>query len=504
MGAIRKVLIANRGEIAVRIIRTCRELGIRTVAVYSEADRTSPHVWMADEAYEIGPAPSRESYLRIDRILEVARRARVDAIHPGFGFLSENADFATAVEQAGLIFIGPPAHAIRAMGDKTEARRLMRQAGVPMAPGTLEAVSDAREAREVAEKIGYPILLKAAAGGGGKGMRIVESPDHLDSAFRAASSEAASAFGDGRLYVEKYLLGPRHVEIQILADAHGQVVYLFERECSIQRRHQKVIEEAPSPILTPELRRRMGEAAVRAARQCGYVNAGTVEFLLDREGNFYFLEMNTRLQVEHPVTELVTGLDLVAEQIRIAQGERLGYEQEMLSLRGHAIESRIYAEDPYNNFLPDAGRLLVHRPPSGPGVRVDAGIEEGQEIPLHYDPMIAKLIVWAPTREQAIARMRRALDEYQIAGVATTIPFCRYVMDHPAFQSGDFDTSFVARYWPPGEEALAEPLARAAAMAALEAATAHSRFTPPPSLDLQADHREPFPPSRWGLRRWMP
>ena len=440
---IRSVLIANRGEIAVRIIRTCRDRGIRTVAVYSDADRSAMHVRLADQAVRIGPPPSADSYLRIDRVLEAAKTTGADAIHPGYGFLSENAEFARACTDAGIVFIGPSPDAIRLMGDKTSARQLMRDAQVPMAPGTPDAIAEAEEAEQIAGSIGYPVLVKAAAGGGGKGMRVVESANGFAEAFERARSEAVNAFGDGRVYIEKYLQGPRHIEIQVLADSHGHVVHLFERDCSIQRRHQKVIEEAPSAVLTPELREAMGHAAVQAAQACDYVGAGTVEFLLDQDGSFYFLEMNTRLQVEHPVTEWITGLDLVSEQIRIAEGEPLGYTQDDLEIRGHAVECRIYAEDVRAGFLPTPGPLLRHRPPGGPGIRVDAGVEEGDRVPVYYDPMISKLVVWAPTREEAIARTDRALREYSIAGVDTTIPFCRVVMKHPAFVEGAFTTGFI-------------------------------------------------------------
>ena len=448
---IRKVLVANRGEIAVRVMRTCRERGIATVAVYSEADASALHVRLADEAVAIGPAASSASYLVADKILEAARATGADAVHPGYGFLSENAAFAEACADAGLVFIGPPPAAIRTMGDKTAARALMHAAGVPMAPGTTDAIADPAEAERVAGEIGYPVLVKAAAGGGGKGMRVVERAEDFREGFDRATSEAQSAFGDGRVYIEKYLVGPRHVEMQVLADTHGAVVHLFERECSIQRRHQKVVEEAPSAVLTPALREAMGEAAVAAARACDYVGAGTVEFLVDAPGPdgvrpYYFLEMNTRLQVEHPVTEAITGLDLVAEQIRIAEGEPLGYTQAEIVAHGHAVECRVYAEDVVAGFLPAPGPLLRHRPPGGPGVRVDAGVEEGDVVPVHYDPMISKLTAWGRTREEAIARMDRALAEYDVAGVPTTIPFCRLVMQHPAFQSGDFDTGFVDRY----------------------------------------------------------
>lgn len=492
---LRTVLIANRGEIAVRVIRTCRERGVRTVAVYSEVDRNALHVRLADEAVAIGPAPSSASYLVGERVLEAARRTGADAIHPGYGFLSENAAFAAACAEAGVTFIGPPPEAIRLMGDKTEARKLMREAGVPMAPGTTDAIADPAEAEQVANGIGYPVLVKAAAGGGGKGMRVVDRREDFAGAFERARSEAQSAFGDGRVYVEKYLVGPRHVEIQVLADAHGNVVHLFERECSIQRRHQKVVEEAPSAVLTPEMRAAMGEAAVQAARACGYVGAGTVEFLLDADRNFYFLEMNTRLQVEHPVTELITGLDLVAEQLRIAEGEPLGYGQNDLLIWGHAVESRVYAEDVPAGFLPAPGPLLRHRPPAGPGVRVDAGVEEGDEVPVHYDPMIAKLTTWGRTRAEAIARMDRALAEYDVAGVRTTIPFCRYVMQHPAFASGDFDTGFVKDHFDPAvlaPDPEAEQTALVAAgLVGLDAAP-NGNVAAPASVT---------PPSRWASRR---
>ena len=451
-GPISRLLVANRGEIAVRVMRTCRERGIETVAVYSDADADALHVRTADRAVRIGPAPSSASYLVGERVLEAALEVGADAVHPGYGFLSENADFARSVLEAGLTWIGPPPDAIRLMGDKTEARRLMAATDVPMAPGTPDAIADPAEAERVAGEIGYPVLVKAAAGGGGKGMRVVLEAGDFAASFERARSEAQSAFGDGRVYVEKYLTGPRHVEIQVLADGHGNAVHLFERECSIQRRHQKVIEEAPSAVLDADLRERMGHAALEAARACDYVGAGTVEFLVDEPGPdgerpFYFLEMNTRLQVEHPVTELVTGLDLVAEQIRIAEGEELGYTQSDLQLWGHAIECRVYAEDVPAGFLPAPGPLLRHRPASGPGVRVDAGVEDGDHVPVHYDPMVSKLCTWGRDRDHAIARMRRALDEYDVAGIRTTIPFCRLVMDHPAFVSGNFDTGFVDQHF---------------------------------------------------------
>ena len=470
---IGKVLVANRGEIAIRVFRTCRELGIGTVAVFSDADRSALHVRMADEAYRVGPAPSSESYLDIEAVLDAAKRSGADAIHPGYGFLSENAGFAERCEAEGLIFIGPPAPAIAAMGDKAAARKLMLEAGVPMAPGVVDPVESKDEAAKIAAEIGYPVLIKAAAGGGGKGMRIVRSSDDLASSFDAARREAEAAFGDGRVYVEKYIDHPRHIEIQILADKHGNVIHLGERECSIQRRHQKVVEESPSCIVDGELREKMGSAAVEAARACGYTNAGTVEFLVDADRTFYFMEMNTRLQVEHPVTEIVTGIDLVAQQIRVAEGETLGFNQEDVTLSGHAIECRVYAEDPVANFLPDPGPLHRHRLPSGPRVRVDSGVEEGSEIPIHYDPMISKLVAWGADRDEAIRTMRRALDEYRIAGVQTTIPFCRYVMDHEDFVSGQFSTHFVQdRYDPKRLAAISDDDRLKSALAALLAAGA--------------------------------
>ncbi len=494
---IRKVLVANRGEIALRIIRSCREQGIATAAVFSEADRRALHVREADEAYELGPPSASESYLHIERILDVAQKSGADAVHPGYGFLAENAAFAEACIQAGLRFIGPPPEAIRLMGDKTVARRMMQEAGVPVPPGTMEAIHKIEEAQLVAERIGYPVLIKAAAGGGGKGMRLVRRPEEFSSAFRAAQSEARSAFGDERVYVEKYLQEPRHIEFQILADAYGRVIHLFERECSIQRRHQKVIEEAPSVLLTPELRERMGQAAIRAAKACGYVNAGTVEFLVDAERNFYFMEMNTRLQVEHPVTEAIIGLDLVAEQIRIAEGHPLRWRQGDIRMHGHAIESRIYAEDPEQNFLPDTGTLVRYRPPAGPYVRVDDGVEEGDTITMYYDPMIAKLITWGCTREEAIERMERALRTYEIAGVRTTIPFCQFVMGHSAFREGIFSTHFVEKHFQP--EMLRqddEHFRMAAALAAAVYTTTRAR-----SPGREASFNGQVCPSPWWMKR---
>jgi len=439
----KKILIANRGEIAVRVIRTCREMGIETVAVYSQADRLALHVRMADEAYEIGPPPARESYLVQEKIIETAKRSGAEAIHPGYGFLSENAEFAEAVAAAGLIFIGPNGEAMRKMGDKTAARKLMQSAGVPTVPGSKDAVEDPNAALAIAEEVGFPVLIKASAGGGGKGMRLVHRSEDLISLFKTAASEARSAFGDDRVYVEKYVENPRHIEFQILADHHGQIVHLGERECSIQRRHQKVIEESPSSRLDEKMRRQMGEAAVEAARRCGYANAGTIEFIVDKNRHFYFLEMNTRLQVEHPVTEMVTGLDLVRLQLEIAAGGKLPFQQEQIEKRGHAIECRIYAEDPQNNFLPSIGKLKYMQRPGGCGIREDSGVGEGDTISIYYDPMLAKLIAWGANRDEAIRRMRRALNEYEIAGVRTTIPFCLWVLNHPKFCAGEFDTHFV-------------------------------------------------------------
>jgi acetyl-CoA carboxylase biotin carboxylase subunit len=442
---MRKVLVANRGEIAVRIIRACRELGIESVAVFSTADRLAPHVLEADEAHWIGEAASAQSYLRADALLDVARDTGCDAVHPGYGFLSERAFFAEAVQAAGLAFVGPPAAAIRAMGDKTEARRRMMEAGVPVVPGTAQPLADADEAERVALEIGYPVMLKAAAGGGGKGMRAVHGPAELARAFASAASEAKSAFGDGSIYIEKYLDRPRHIEIQVLADAHGNTLYLGERECSVQRRHQKMIEEAPSPVLSAELRARMGEAAVAAAQAVGYVNAGTIEFLF-QDGQFWFLEMNTRIQVEHPVTELVTGLDLVQWQLRIAAGERLPFTQQDIVLDGHAIECRITSEDAFAGFLPSTGRIERIDLPGGPGVRWDGAIAAGNEITLWYDPLVGKLITWAPDRRAAIDRMRRALDELCIIGVDTSVAFLRRVMDEPDFMAGELDIRYIDRH----------------------------------------------------------
>lgn len=449
MGKINKLLVANRGEIALRIMRSAREMGIKTVAVFSEADRNALHVRFADEAVCIGPPPSSESYLKMDTLIEVAKQTKADAIHPGYGFLSENEDFAHKVEKAGLIFVGPSAKSIELMGSKLAAKEAVAKFNVPLVPGTSEPIDDVNKARKIAKEIGYPILIKASAGGGGKGMRIVEHDGEFQEQMERAVSEATSAFGDGSVFIEKYVTQPRHIEFQIFGDKHGNVIHLFERECSIQRRHQKVVEEAPSAVLTPELRKAMGEAAVNVARSCDYYGAGTVEFILDEKLNFYFLEMNTRLQVEHPVTEMVTGIDLVKLQIRIAEGEKLPVAQNDLCLHGHAIEVRVYAEDPANNFLPDIGTLQTYQRPQGNGIRVDDGFEQGMSIPFYYDPMIAKLICHAETRELAMDKMIRAIEEYEITGVETTLGFCKYVMQHEAFRSGNFDTKFVEKYFKP-------------------------------------------------------
>ncbi|GAA3972379.1 acetyl-CoA carboxylase biotin carboxylase subunit [Hymenobacter antarcticus] len=449
MKKISKLLVANRGEIALRVLRSAKEMGIATVAIYSEADRNALHVRYADEAVCVGPPASKDSYLRGDKILEVCRELGVDAIHPGYGFLSENAGFARAVREAGLIFVGPSPEAMEMMGDKLSAKQAVKAYNIPLVPGTDEAISDVPAAKLIAEEVGFPILIKASAGGGGKGMRIVNNTDEFEEQMQLAINEAVSAFGDGAVFIEKFVTGPRHIEIQVLGDEHGNIVHLFERECSIQRRHQKVIEEAPSSVLTPALRAEMGRCAVDVARACNYAGAGTVEFLLDDKHNFYFLEMNTRLQVEHPVTEQITGLDLVKEQIKVAQGEPLAFSQEDLAITGHAIEVRVYAEDPQNNFLPDIGTLTTYVRPQGPGVRVDDGFEQGMDIPIYYDPMIAKLVTFGANRAEAIARMLRAIEEYQITGIETTLGFGAYVLRHPAFVSGNFDTNFIKDHFTP-------------------------------------------------------
>ncbi|WP_318311306.1 acetyl-CoA carboxylase biotin carboxylase subunit [Flagellimonas crocea] len=464
---MKKILIANRGEIAVRVMKTVKKMGIKTVAVFSEADRNAPHVQFADEAVCIGEAPSNKSYLKGDRIIEVAKQLNVDGIHPGYGFLSENADFAEAVEKSGITFIGPKSKAIRIMGSKLAAKEAVKAYNIPMVPGIDEAISDVTKAHEIANEVGYPILIKASAGGGGKGMRIVEKKEDLESGMKRAISEATSAFGDGSVFVEKYVKSPRHIEVQVMADTHGNVLHFFERECSVQRRHQKVVEEAPSSILTPELRKEMGEAACKVAKSCDYVGAGTVEFLMDADHNFYFLEMNTRLQVEHPVTELITGVDLVELQIRVARGEKLPMKQEELTIKGHAVELRVYAEDPLNDFLPSVGRLETYQLPTGEGVRVDNGFREGMDIPIYYDPMLSKLITYGKTREEAIELMLDAIQNYKVKGVQTTLPFGSFVFSHEAFRSGNFDTHFVKNYYSP--EKIQEQTAKEAEVAAMVA-----------------------------------
>ncbi|MGJ8593568.1 MAG: acetyl-CoA carboxylase biotin carboxylase subunit [Aquaticitalea sp.] len=444
---MKKILVANRGEIAIRVMMTAKKMGIKTVAVYSIADRNALHVKYADEAVLIGEAPSNQSYLRGDKIIEVSKSLKVDAIHPGYGFLSENADFAVACEENDIIFIGPKSKAIKIMGSKLAAKDAVKAYDIPMVPGTEEAITDIDEAQKIAKEIGFPILIKASAGGGGKGMRIVEKETDFESQMDRAISEAVNAFGDGSVFIEKYVTSPRHIEIQVMADSHGNVLHLFERECSIQRRHQKVVEEAPSSVLTPELRKKMGEAAIKVAKSCDYLGAGTVEFLLDEQLNFYFLEMNTRLQVEHPVTELITGTDLVELQIRVARGEALPMTQDELKIKGHAMELRVYAEDPLNDFLPSVGNLEVYKLPIGENIRVDNGFEQGMDVPIYYDPMLAKLITYGSTRDEAIQLMLKAINDYQIEGIQTTLPFGTFVLEHDAFRSGNFDTNFVKKYF---------------------------------------------------------
>ncbi len=443
----KKVLIANRGEIALRVMRSCKDMGIKTVAVYSDADRNALHTQYANEAYRLGPPASSESYLLGDKIIEICKATGSEAVHPGYGFLSENAQFARKLMENGITLIGPSPDSMDLMGSKLASKEAVAKFNVPLVPGTKDAVTDPKEAIKISEKIGYPVLIKASAGGGGKGMRVVNNSEELAEEMQLAINEAISSFGDGAVFVEKYVAAPRHIEIQLIADNFGNVCYLFERECSIQRRHQKLVEEAPSAVLTPELRKEMGEAAVNVAKACDYSGAGTVEFLLDENLNFYFLEMNTRLQVEHPVSELITGIDLVAEQIKVAFGEKLKFKQEDLKINGHAFELRICAEDPANNFLPDIGRLKVYRAPKGPGIRVDDCVEEGMEIPIYYDNMIAKLVVHAENREAAAKKMLTAIDEFKISGISTTLPFGKFVFNHEAFLSGKFDTGFIPKYF---------------------------------------------------------
>lgn len=449
MSKINKILVANRGEIAVRVMRTAKEMGIQTVAVFSEADRDMPFVRYADEAVCIGPAASNQSYLLGDKIIAVAKERGAQAIHPGYGFLSENAGFSKAVADAGLIFIGPSAHSIEMMGSKIAAKQAAKKFNVPMVPGTEDPIKSVAEAKQIAACVGYPILIKASAGGGGKGMRVVNNEDELEEQMRTAKSEALSAFGDDAVFIEKYVAAPRHIEIQLIGDQHGNYAYLFERECSIQRRHQKLIEEAPSSCLTVDIRKAMGETAVAVARSCDYYGAGTVEFLVDEKLNFYFLEMNTRLQVEHCVTEMITGIDLVREQINVAEGNKLSFAQEDLKISGHAIELRVCAEDPLNNFLPDTGKLNMYRIPKGPGIRVDDGFEEGLEVPVFYDSMIAKLVAYSATREEAIDRLCRAIDEYTVQGIKTTLQFGKWAVQTAPFKSGNFDTGFIGKYYKP-------------------------------------------------------
>lgn len=492
---MQKLLIANRGEIAQRVMRTAREMGIKTVAVFSEADRSMPFVRYADEAYCIGPALSAQSYLRGDKIIEVARACGADAIHPGYGFLSENAAFSQAVTDAGLIFVGPSAHSINMMGDKISAKQAAKKFNVPMVPGTEDPIQTLEEAEAIGDRIGYPVLIKASAGGGGKGMRVVEHRGEMEEQMRTAKSEALSAFGNDAVFIEKYVGAPRHIEIQVLGDQHGNYVYLFERECSIQRRHQKLIEEAPSSCLTVDIRKAMGESAVAVCKACNYYGAGTIEFLVDENLNYYFLEMNTRLQVEHCVSEMITGVDLVKEQINVARGEKLSFSQDDLKINGHSIELRVCAEDPMNNFLPDTGTLELYQPPKGPGVRVDDGYEQGQEISIFYDPMIAKLVVHAATREEAIARLCRAIDEYYVKGFQNTLAFGKWAVQTEPFRTGNFDTKFIEKHFKP--EYLSEDRADTAEVAALLANAIWKKETKPRASAQDATAS----PSRWAMRR---
>ncbi|MEM6737130.1 MAG: acetyl-CoA carboxylase biotin carboxylase subunit [Bacteroidota bacterium] len=491
---IKKLLVANRGEIALRVMRSAKEMGISTVAVYSEADKYLPHASYADEAINIGPPAASKSYLVQDRIIDACKKTGANAIHPGYGFLSENATFAERVAQEKIVFIGPSAHAIRVMGDKLTSKQTVKNFGVPLVPGMDQPINDIQEAKKVADEIRYPVMIKASAGGGGKGMRIVYDPNDFEEQMERAMSEARNSFGNDEVFVEKFITSPKHIEVQILGDQHGNIVHFFERECSIQRRHQKVIEEAPSALLSPTRRKEIGDAAVNVARSCDYFGAGTVEFIADENLDFYFLEMNTRLQVEHPVTELITGVDLVKEQIKIAEGEKLPYDQDDLTLRGHSIEVRVYAEDPKNNFLPDTGKLIKYSRPQGAGVRVDDGYEEGLEVSIYYDPMISKLITYGKDRTEAIDRMKRAIQEYQILGVETTLPFCLFVLDHPAFRNGTFTTKFVESHFDPEilYEEITEEEAQIAAIIANELTT-NGMVTKIPS-------KTPDKKSRWKER----
>lgn len=468
--SIKKILVANRGEIAIRVMRSAREMGIKTVAVYSDADQLLPHASYADEAINIGPAAASESYLVQDKIIDACKKTGADAIHPGYGFLSENASFAERVEKEGIIFIGPSAHAIRVMGDKLTSKQTVKEFNVPLVPGMDEPINDVPKAKKVADGIGYPVMIKASAGGGGKGMRIVHDPKDFEEQMDRAMSEARNSFGNDEVFIEKFISSPKHIEVQVLGDQHGNIVHLFERECSIQRRHQKVVEEAPSALLTPERRKEIGEAAVNVARSCNYYGAGTVEFIADENLDFYFLEMNTRLQVEHPVTELITGVDLVKEQIKIAENKKLPFTQDELAIHGHSMEIRVYAEDPENNFLPDTGKLIKYVRPQGAGVRVDDGYEEGLEVSIFYDPMIAKLITYGKDRTEAIERMKRAIYEYEIHGVKTTLPFCDFVMNHKEFLDGTFTTKFVESHYSPDvlQQEIADDTAEVAANIAHE------------------------------------
>ena len=478
----KKLLIANRGEIAVRVIRAAREMGISTIAVYSDCDRLGLHVRMADEAYRLGPSPSTESYLNLERIIEIAQSSRADAIHPGYGFLSENPEFPRRCLAAGICFVGPGASAMEQMGGKIEARKTALEAKVSVVPGTEEPLKEEEQALKIARQIGFPVLIKAATGGGGKGMRYVEAAEQLSSAFRDAQSEAKAAFGNSEVYLEKYLNSPRHIEFQVLADRHGTIVHLGERECSIQRRHQKVIEESPSPLMTDELRWQMGEAAVKVAGACGYENAGTVEFLVDAEKNYYFLEMNTRLQVEHPITEMVTGIDLVKEQLKVACGEKLSFSQQDVRWHGSAMECRIYAEDPQNDFFPSPGKILRLNSPSGPGVREDSGIYEGWDVPIYYDPLLSKLIVWGNDRNETVSRMKRALSEYQVAGIKTNLSFFKWLLAQEEFIAGKLSTDFIERHYSSGDgksdsSSLQDIAAIAAAIHASNQVPSHARGT---------------------------
>lgn len=473
---INKILVANRGEIAIRVMRSARELGIKTVAVYSEADKLLPHASYADEAVNIGPAAASESYLVQDKIIEACKQTGADAVHPGYGFLSENASFAERVKKEGITFIGPSAEAIRIMGDKLTSKQTVQKFNVPLVPGMDEPINDVEKAKKVADDIGYPVMIKASAGGGGKGMRIVHDRNDFQEQMERAMSEARNSFGNDEVFVEKFISSPKHIEVQIVGDQHGNIVHLFERECSIQRRHQKVVEEAPSALLTEERRKQIGEAAVNVAKSCDYYGAGTVEFIADENLDFYFLEMNTRLQVEHPVTELITGVDLVKEQINIANGQPLSFSQENLSIHGHSLEVRVYAEDPENNFLPDTGNLQTYVRPQGAGVRVDDGYEEGLDVSIYYDPMIAKLITYGKDRQEAIDRMRRAISEYQITGVKTTLPFCDFVLTHEEFINGSFTTKFVESHYDP-EVLKQKPTDDESAIAALIASEVLKEYT---------------------------